>query len=296
MSGLRDDGSSKAFWFAILVAFGYGLVHTLGPGHGKAVVISYFIGDGGSLGKGLRMGGLIAVFHVLSSIIVVLVADFAVRQATGQAPSDYRSIRLGSYALIMAIGAVMLRSAIQASRQSRKSVESETGDHAHAGHDHHHESHGNHHDDHAHHDCLACSALEKRKKGAGTWLALAVGVVPCTGALLVLLFGVANDLLFPAILMVAAISAGMALAMSGIGVLAILGRRVAFRRMKADDPRRARFTSGLRITGAACVLLIGTLLFTLTYSNSGQLTIPTQSSSLRDSQAQGSSAALGQSG
>ena len=175
-----------------------------------------------------------------------------------------------------------VRSAIQASRQSRKSVESETGDHAHAGHDHHHENHGNNHDDHAHHDCLACSALEKKNKGAGTWLALAVGVVPCTGALLVLLFGVANDLLFPAILMVAAISAGMALAMSGIGVLAILGRRVAFRRMKADDPRRARFTAGLRITGAACVLLIGTLLFALTFSNSGQLTIPSQSSSFSD--------------
>ena len=284
MSGLRDDGTSNAFWSAILVAFGYGLVHTLGPGHGKAVVISYFVGDGGSLRKGFTMGVLIAIFHVLSSIIVVLVMDFAVRQATGQAPSDYRTIRLGSYALIIAIGAVMLRSAIQASRQSRKSVESETGDHAHAGHDHHHENHGNNHDNHAHHDCLACSALEKKNKGAGTWLALAVGVVPCTGALLVLLFGVANDLLFPAILMVAAISTGMALAMSGIGVLAILGRRVAFRRMKADDPRRARFTSGLRITGAACVLLIGTLLFSLTYSNSGQLTLPPQSSNLSDSQ------------
>ena len=111
-----------------------------------------------------------------------------------------------------------------------------------------------------------------------------MGVVPCTGALLVLLFGVANDLLFPAILMVAAISAGMALAMSGIGVLAILGRRVAFRRMKADDPRRARFTSGLRITGAACVLLIGTLLFGLTYSNASRLTVPTQSSSLSATQ------------
>ncbi|MGB5201812.1 MAG: hypothetical protein WBR56_18120, partial [Sedimenticolaceae bacterium] len=73
--------------------------------------------------------------------------------------------------------------AIQSSRHSRNSDESETGEHAHAGHDHHH-------------DCLACAALEKKKKGAGTWLALAVGVVPCIGALLVLLFGVANDLLF----------------------------------------------------------------------------------------------------
>jgi ABC-type nickel/cobalt efflux system permease component RcnA len=264
MSGLRDDGSSKAFWFAILVAFGYGLVHTLGPGHGKAVVVSYFVGDGGSFRKGIAMGVMIAITHVLSSIIVVLVMDFAVRQATGQAPSDYRVIRLGSYALIIVIGAVMLRSAIQALRNSRKA------EHSHAGHDHHHE----------HHDCLACSALEKKKKGAGTWLALAVGVVPCTGALLVLLFGVANDLLFPAILMVAAISTGMALAMSGIGVLAILGRRVAFRRMKDDEVRSARFTSGLRIAGAALVLMIGTLLFGLTYSNSRQLALPVQPSGL----------------
>ena len=281
MSGLRDDGSSKAFWFAILVAFGYGLVHTLGPGHGKAVVISYFVGDGGSLRKGFTMGIMIAITHVLSSIIVVLVMDFAVRQATGQAPSDYRAIRLGSYALIIIIGAVMLRSAIQALRHSRKNK------HSHAGHDHHHESHDDHHDDHAHHDCLACSALEKKTKGAGTWLALAVGVVPCTGALLVLLFGVANDLLFPAILMVAAISAGMAIAMSGIGVLAILGRRMAFRRMKDDEAKRARFTSGLRIAGATVVLLIGTLLFGLTYSNSGQLALPAQPSGVLGKNAEG---------
>ena len=149
-------------------------------------------------------------------------------------------------------------------RQSRKTA------HSHAGHDHHHE----------HHDCLACAALENKKKGAGTWLALAVGVVPCTGALLVLLFGVANDLLFPAILMVAAISTGMAIAMSGIGVLAILGRRMAFRRMKDDEAKRTRFTSGLRIAGAALVLLIGTFLFGLTYSHSGQLACR---SSLRNS-------------
>ena len=270
MSGLRDDGSSKAFWFAILVAFGYGLVHTLGPGHGKAVVISYFVGDDGSFRKGIAMGVMIAITHVLSSIIVVLVMDFGVRQATGQAPSDYRAIRLGSYALIIVIGAVMLRSAIQAMRQSRKTA------HSHAGHDHHHE----------HHYCLACAALENKKKGPGTWLALAVGVVPCTGALLVLLFGVANDLLFPAILMVAAISTGMAIAMSGIGVLAILGRRMAFRRVKDDDARRARFTSGLRIAGAALVLMIGTLLFGLTYSNSGQLVLHVQPSGLSEPTAQ----------
>jgi len=245
MAGLRAGGSSNAFWFAMLVAFGYGLVHTLGPGHGKAVVISYFVGAGGSFRKGVSMGVIIAVCHVFSSIIVVLLADFAVRQATGQAPSDYRMIRLGSYALVVVIGAVMLRNAIRSFR-SRED--------GHSDHDHHH------------HDCLACAALEKRKD-AGKWLALAVGSVPCTGALLVLLFGLANDLLMEAILMVAAISAGMAIAMSCIGILAIIGRRAVFRRMKGDNPNRdVRIASVFRIAGACLVLLIGCLLSGITIS------------------------------
>ena len=47
----------------------------------------------------------------------------------------------------------------------------------------------------------------------------------------------ANDLLGPAIFMVCAISAGMAVAMSGIGVIAIMGRRYVDRRLKGDEDK-----------------------------------------------------------
>ena len=108
MAEIGREGSAQAILLAVLLAFGYGALHTLGPGHGKAVVISYFVGTGGSLRRGLTMGARIAVFHVASAIVVVFLFDLAVRQATGVAPSDYRMIRLFSYALIVAIGAVML--------------------------------------------------------------------------------------------------------------------------------------------------------------------------------------------
>ena len=203
MAKIRDRESSGPLWMGLLVAFLYGLVHTLGPGHGKAVVISYFVGEGGGLMKGVRMGTKIAIFHVFSAVIVVWVMDFAVRQATGSAPSDYRTVKLISYASIALIGAWMLWTALRAGKN----------------HDHDHD------EDHSHHSgCDACAAAAS-KKGMSGWLALAVGSVPCTGALLVLLFGMANDLLGPAILLVVSISFGMAVAMSGIGVLALLGRR-----------------------------------------------------------------------
>ncbi|MGI9239548.1 MAG: DUF3299 domain-containing protein [Verrucomicrobiales bacterium] len=245
MTDIKDQRTSGALLAGLLTAFIYGVLHTLGPGHGKAVVISYFVGEKGSMWRGVRMGSQIALFHVLSAIVVVWVTDFAIRQATGKAPSDYRFIKLVSYAAIMLIGTAMLVRAIRRARIRH--------DHSDSG-----------ENDHHHHDgCHACEAIASREGSAG-WLALAVGSVPCTGALLVLLFGMSNDLLLPAILMVVAISFGMAVAMSGIGVLAILGRNFVDQRLAGDGSRQEKFANAARIFGAAVVVLIGGFLFILT--------------------------------
>lgn len=246
MIDLRDRRGSGAFLLALLVAFLYGVLHTLGPGHGKTVVVSYFVGEGGSLVRGIGMGTKIAVFHVLSAIVIVLLTDFAVRQVTGRAPSDYRAIRLFSYAGIAAIGLWMLIVAIR-----RRAL------------------------DRDHHACCGCSSLKPHAGGAGSSLALAIGAVPCTGALLVLLFGMANDLLWPSVVMAIAISAGMALALSAVGCLAILGRRAIDHRLASDPARRVRMTGLLRIAAAVAVVMIGSTLFVLTWTSPSSSTLDT---------------------
>ena len=76
----------------------------------------------------------------------------------------------------------------------------------------------------------------------------------------------ANDLLLPAIYMVIAISIGMAMTLSIIGVLAILGRQFAERRFEGNESRSRAFANGARIFGAACVVLIGLFLISVTLS------------------------------
>lgn len=236
MTDIQNSRSSGPMLWGLLVSFFYGILHTLGPGHGKTVVAAYFVGERGSLWRGLRMGGQIALFHVLSAVIVVVITDFAVRQATGQSPSDYRAIRLASYGSIIAIGLWMIIRALKAARS------------------HHH-----------HHEGCGCAHLAEPSKGVSGLLSVAVGAVPCTGALLVLLFGLANDLLWPSIMLVIAISLGMALALSGIGVAAILGRRFLDRRLGQDDSRKQRTASVLRVGAATGVFLIGCLLFVVAW-------------------------------
>lgn len=255
MRDVEQGRSASSVAIALLIAFAYGALHILGPGHGKAVVVSYFIGDGGSLRRGAVMGVQIAAMHVLSAIVVVFLLDFAVRQTTGAAPYDYRLIRLGSYALIIAIGAVMLWRVLASLRANRLMGEDEFT---------------RHHDcneSHAHAGCAACAVTDARSHGGG-WIAAAVGIVPCTGALIVMLFGLANDLVIPAVMMVVAISAGMALAMTAVGVAAILGRNWAEARGGTSPLRRRRFDAGARLAGATCVLGIGATLFTVTLAQS----------------------------
>jgi len=232
MTNIRDRQSIKPFLVGLLIAFLYGAAHTLGPGHGKAVVLSYFVGEGGSLGRGVRFGTQIAVSHVLTAVVLAVLADLAVRQTTGSSPASFRIVRLLSYASIAAIGGFMLLGAI---RDAFK--------HNHLRHEH------------------GCSCHVHHAKQAGGLLSMAIGAVPCTGALMVLLYGLANDLLIKSVLMVFAISLGMAITLLAIGIAAILGRRIIEIRLQKNDTHQQRFLTGLSMAGATCVLLIGVSLF-----------------------------------
>ncbi len=278
---MRDRRSPAALALGIGIAFAYGVLHTLGPGHGKAIIISYFVGEGGSFRKGVSMGVRVAVFHVFSAILVAVLTDVVVRQTIGSAPGSYRVVRLISYGAIAAIGAWMLWNATAPSpalaaspsapagtlaadaavnplspnliravleEDSQLNIQEQFAPHQFEG------------------DCGCYSCIDPQRSGG--WLALAIGAVPCSGALLVLIYGLANDLLWPAVLMVVAISVGMAIALSGIGVAAIWGRRFADRRISLGKSTRhqQRLFRGLRVAGAACVLLVGMFLFGMTLS------------------------------
>lgn len=253
-----DQGKSLAtVAFALLVAFLYGVLHTLGPGHGKAVVISYFVGEGGSLRRGVGMGVRIAIVHVFSAVAAVFLLDLAIRQTTGGAPSDYRLIRLSSYALIIAIGLWMLWKSLRTIHDLRRTA---SATHEHGPH------HTHPHDHNTHSGCAACAIAKKSSSRSDGWLATAVGIVPCTGALIVMLFGFANDLVLPAIAMVAAISLGMAISMSLIGVAAIWGRAKVAQRIGANAATHQRFESVAQVAGATCVTVVGVLLFVTSWS------------------------------
>ena len=98
-------------WAGLSIAFLYGVFHALGPGHGKTVIVGYFLGRGGSIGRGVAMAGWIALSHVVGAIVIVLLVHIILSHSYVTPVEEVSWLRFVSYAAILAIGLFMLVSA-----------------------------------------------------------------------------------------------------------------------------------------------------------------------------------------
>jgi nickel/cobalt exporter len=248
MKAIRDGETAGPLLIGLLLAFAYGVVHALGPGHGKVIVATYFLARDAQIVRGLLMGLQIAICHVVSAVVAVMLADLLLRQAFGATAAEVGGVRLASYGLIVLIGLVMLGQAVHHSRLRRAGAEID----ACCGHGH----------DLAqirHHDHGSGGAHDSAQQSA---LSIGVGLVPCTGSVLILLYALANDILYAGMLLVAAIAAGMAITMGALGMLSIVARSaVAARLEHSSGVQSATLAVVSDYGGALLITLIGMALF-----------------------------------
>jgi nickel/cobalt exporter len=144
----------------LLAAFGWGALHALSPGHGKAMVAAYLVGTKGKPRHAVALGATVTIAHTVGVFLLGFVT-LALSQYI--LPEDlYPWLNLISGALVVAIGAGVLRSRVRWARARRAAAASGVelaadagpspdGGHGHAHHHHHDHSHGHHHHhDHSH--------------------------------------------------------------------------------------------------------------------------------------------------
>lgn len=250
-------GSAAALWILLSLCFSYGVVHTLGPGHGKAVIVAYFL-DGTEPRRwieGLFAGAWIAITHTLSALILATSLKLMSVVGLFGALAHARLVEIASYLLILAVGLWRLRAGLRG--------ETAACNHDQGGHGHHHgHDHGTHthHHDHAPHpprlaDARSAGFLHRR---SGLMLLSAAGAAPCAGALILVLLSLALDVLWAGIVGVIAIAAGMALALAAIGMASMLAHRLIVGEDRSTAFGRAiAVASSLVVIATASVLLLG---------------------------------------
>jgi nickel/cobalt exporter len=236
---VRDGHGPGVVFAGLSIAFLYGVFHALGPGHGKTVIVGYFLGRGGSIARGVAMAGWIALSHVIGAILIVGFVHVVLSHSLATPVEETLWLRLVSYGSILAIGLVMLTMALR----DRRAIALACG-HVH--------DHGHHHG-HSH----SLRGLREQR-----FLAVAAGFIPCSGAILILVFAFTNGLLLMGMLMALFIAIGMGLTLAALGIASLLAHHQVTARF-AGGPTMEAFLNllgPLLITAIGAVLLSGALL------------------------------------
>ncbi|MGB2953982.1 MAG: sulfite exporter TauE/SafE family protein [Gaiellaceae bacterium] len=220
----RDHLSVLVVLASLAIALFWGMAHALSPGHGKTIVTAYLVGQRGTPWHAALLGLIVTATHTAGVFALGLVT--LALSALVVPEHLYPWLNLTSGLLVVAIGASVLRARWRHGRA-------------------HH-----HHHDHEH--------------GPSRRSLLAVGVsgglLPCPSALIVLLAAISLHRVAYGLLLIVAFSAGLALSISGIGLVAVLAKQ-AFRRVSFDGPviRLLPAVSALVIVAAGLAMTVRAL-------------------------------------
>jgi ABC-type nickel/cobalt efflux system permease component RcnA len=250
---LAREGASWRPAFAIVaISFLYGVFHAVGPGHGKVVVGSYFLTRRARVLHGLAMSGSAALVQSLSAIVLVSLLTVVLELGASQILAQAAALEEVSYGAITLLGLWMAWGVL--TRRTCCDHGEEAG-HVHGPdcqHDHH---------DHEHHHDHAPAALSTprgellRVLGTGA----AVGLRPCSGAILVLLFTLANDIYPIGILATFAMGLGVAITVSAVSLGTLGLHRSLSRWGEGQAALAGRLRQGAALAGSLVITVFGLL-------------------------------------
>ncbi|MEP0518805.1 MAG: nickel/cobalt transporter [Hyphomicrobiales bacterium] len=261
---MKETGS--AFWTLISLSFLYGVFHAAGPGHGKVVMSSYVLANHETARRGALLCLLSSLLQAMVAIVLIGILAIVFNATSLVISETTKLLETASYALIVVLGVLLTIRAARALMPA-KSL------HHHHSHEHHGHSHSDdHHHHHDHHDECGCGhahapSPEMVNKAAGGVKAafaaiLSVGLRPCTGALIVLVFALAQGLFWAGVLSALAMGVGTAITVTTLMFFAV-GTRQATLSFAGSNVRLAGWMLNLvQLLGAVAVLVLGLILLT----------------------------------
>lgn len=249
------SGDWDAIWKFLAICLVYGMLHALGPGHGKSIVVGYFIARRGRWRQGVALGAGITVTHTMSAVLLLLIL-YAIFKAT--VFNAFETGRIGieraSYALIMLTGVLLVVLAIRDVIKSRKGCGCAARD-----------------------DAAKASAAEGTVALVGVsqnralppiarWreiigVAAVTGIVPCPAVALIVLFCLLNSMVALSLLGALVICIGMTITNVAFGIAA-----VAFRKGIDKGSAHTRIATKIypvaTLAGGVIIFISGLLLFT----------------------------------
>jgi nickel/cobalt exporter len=226
---IRRHPLGRSFQVFMLLSFLYGVIHALGPGHGKVYACAYFLNRSGTIRSGLLFSVLTMLMHVLSGTTLILGGALVLKTSSAMTLENAAPVmeRI-SYAALVVIGLFLAGSTLARLRSGA---------------------------------CQAPDTCTIKAGGKSMFLmALAIGVVPCPGAALVLLFSLMMGIVATGLAAMVCMAAGMAATTSLFALLTISFQNRLLRPATVHQQLFNYVYAVFSLGGAACIAVLGAML------------------------------------
>lgn len=257
------NSDASALWTLLGISFAYGVFHAAGPGHGKAVVASYMFANDNFLRRGIAISFMAAALQAVVAVLIVAVLAVALNATSARMKEVANLVELASYGAIALLGAwlVWRKGRALAGELRGKQIHQDHGhqDHGHHDHEHAHKPKAHVHDEH----CGHFHAPSPATLGDGfTWrgaiaTVFAAGARPCSGAILVLVFALAQGIFMAGVASAFAMAMGTALTTSALAAVAVGAKGLAIRFLGQSSGGGVIVVRLLELAAALLVLFLG---------------------------------------
>jgi nickel/cobalt exporter len=187
IASFAAEFSFSSFLILIGISFAYGIVHSIGPGHDKLLVASYFSKEKQAVKNIFKLGGVISLVHSGSAVIISFLLFYIFTAIKGIMKIQLQGyFILVSGILITVVGLVFL--ILKVIKKDEISINTSN------------------------------SNINTFLLGA------AAGIVPCPAALMIMLMAIGKNIIFVGLTSVLFISLGMFLVLSAVGFLSLTSR------------------------------------------------------------------------
>lgn len=265
------------------LSFAYGAFHAAGPGHGKVVLTTYLFASGATARRGALLALIAAMVQASVAVGLIGIAAIALNLTSLVITQTAQIMELASYALFVLLGLWLLSRAWRAAFAMQGEGGTHSHDHSHHDHDHGHDHSHDHKDDHSHHAAHAhddhhhhhhhdehgnCScghshapslemADQARSFKAMALAVFSMGLRPCSGALIVLVFALSQQVFWAGVASAYAMGLGTGLTIAILALFAVYARHLSQKVAERGLSHRAFDWAGVGVLALAGVIVAG---------------------------------------
>jgi ABC-type nickel/cobalt efflux system permease component RcnA/ABC-type uncharacterized transport system substrate-binding protein len=234
---INSDGSPLAYISLLFFAYMYGIIHALGPGHGKTLVASYFLSNEKSYTKALFVSIAIGVVHTFSAFLLTLAIYYVldVLFASFVDNAVFYTTKISAF-IIIGIALYLLYKKHKAYKELRKPQFNFSAT--------------------PHPNTCGCASCKVDKDSTDAALIISAGIIPCPGTITIFIFSLSLGLYTAGFLSALTMSFGMSTIIFFSAVFSVYFRK----KTSASDvgfKKALEYGSLFIILGLGLILLFG---------------------------------------